>query len=126
MSIEHTDAEAATNATGPRVTLESMKEKIATVIYFTGGEAAYIGEQPTYQEFIDGDLEVQRRVRTCLEIMTICLVVMKTGFIIIGKSAPAAPENYNQELGRKFAYEDCIRQLWQLEGYALRERLASS
>jgi len=51
--------------------------------------------------------------------MTIALVKMLNGFVVVGKSAPADPANFNPELGKKFAYEDCIRQLWQLEGYAL-------
>ena len=28
------------------------------------------------------------------------------------------------ELGRELAYEDAVRQMWPLMGYALRERLA--
>jgi hypothetical protein len=42
---------------------------------------------------------------------------------VIGKSAPASPENFNAELGKKFAYEDAVRQLWPLMGFALRDRL---
>jgi len=57
--------------------------------------------------------------------LTICIVVMKSGFSVVGKSAPADPENYNKELGKQFSYEDAVRQLWPLEGYALCERLAN-
>ena len=42
---------------------------------------------------------------------------------MLGKSAPASPANFNPELGAKFAYEDAVRQVWQLEGYLLREQL---
>ncbi len=49
---------------------------------------------------------------------------MQNGFTVIGKSAPASPENFDAETGRLFAYEDAIKQLWPLEGYALRERLS--
>lgn len=42
---------------------------------------------------------------------------------VIGKAAPASPENFSAEPGRKFAYEDAIRRLWPLMGYALKERL---
>ena len=55
--------------------------------------------------------------------MTICLVTMKNGFVVIGKSAPADPANFDKDLGREFAKEDAIRQLWQLEAYLLRERM---
>jgi len=42
----------------------------------------------------------------------------------VGKSAPASADNFNADLGRKLAYEDAIRQLWPLMGFALRERLS--
>ncbi len=49
---------------------------------------------------------------------------MQNGFTVIGKSAPASPENFDPEKGKRFAYEDAVKQLWPLEGYALRERLS--
>jgi hypothetical protein len=96
MSIEETDRLAAANATGPRVTLETITSRIAEVCYISPVI------HPT---------------------MTICAMKMVNGFVVIGKSAPADPANFNRELGQRFAREDCIRQLWQLEGYLLRERL---
>ncbi len=59
-----------------------------------------------------------------LAVLTVCLVVMKNGFTVIGKAAPASPENFNVDLGRKYAYEDGVRQLWPLMGFALRDQLA--
>jgi succinyl-CoA synthetase alpha subunit len=108
-SLEITDQEAQAVAVAPRVTLDSMKEKIAAQYNFTADKA--LGEGvPVMDE---------------LKILSICLLVMKNGFTLIGKSAPASPENFNAELGAKFAYEDAIRQLWPHEGYALREKLAA-
>jgi hypothetical protein len=60
-----------------------------------------------------------------LRTLSLCLLIMENGFVLVGKSAPASAANFNAELGKKLAYEDCIRQLWPLEGYALRSRLAS-
>lgn len=60
-----------------------------------------------------------------LKILSICIVVMSNGFTVVGKSAPASPENFNAEFGRELAYKDCIRQLWPLMGFALRDRLAA-
>ena len=56
--------------------------------------------------------------------MTIAVLQVDNGFLLVGKSAPADPENFNEELGQKFAKEDAIRQMWQLEGYLLRERMS--
>lgn len=61
-----------------------------------------------------------------LRLLSICLLVMRNGFTIVGKSAPASAANFDPELGRKFAYEDAVRQLWPLMGYALRDRLAAA
>lgn len=58
--------------------------------------------------------------------MTICMITMANGFVVIGKSAPADPLNYDETLGRKFAYEDAVRHIWPLEAYALLERMKPS
>ncbi len=55
--------------------------------------------------------------------LTICVVTLANGFQVVGKSACAHPDNYNQELGEKIAYDDAFKQLWPLEGYLLREVL---
>jgi hypothetical protein len=89
-----TDAESAANATAPRVTLDSMEAKIA------------------HAEYIVRD-----------NVLTLCVLKMQNGFYVVGESAPASPANFDPELGKKFAYENAIRQLWKLEGYSLREQL---
>lgn len=55
-----------------------------------------------------------------LEHVTVLLARLKNGFVVIGKSAPADPENYDAELGYRFAREDAIRQIWPLFAFALR------
>ncbi|TGS86714.1 hypothetical protein EN817_17585 [Mesorhizobium sp. M3A.F.Ca.ET.174.01.1.1] len=99
-SLETGDAAAAAVAkTKHRVTLASMEAKIA------------------HEAFINHELEPT---------LTICLMKLTNGFVLVGKSAPADPANFNQELGEKFAREDCLRQMWPLEGYLLREHLAAA
>lgn len=60
-----------------------------------------------------------------LECLTICVLTLKNGFTIVGKSACASPENYDAELGHKIAREDARKQIWALEGYLLRSKLAA-
>lgn len=93
-SLKATEAASAAVATAPRVTLESMEAKIASENY----------------TLVDG-------------ILTLCTIKMVNGFYVTGESAPASPANFNADLGKKFARENAIRQLWKLEGYALREKL---
>ena len=56
--------------------------------------------------------------------LTVCCLVLKNGFTVTGESACASPENFNEELGRKIAFDNAKHKIWQLEGYALRNKLA--
>lgn len=114
-SLNAAEALSARGATHPRVSLDDMKSKIAVEHYFTAGAAIAALDQPT----------LTWPVANPLDLLTICILVMRNGFTVIGKSAPASPENFDAEKGKTFAYEDAIKQLWPLEGYALRERLAA-
>jgi hypothetical protein len=60
-----------------------------------------------------------------MECLTVCILVLKNGFTIVGKSACASPENFDSDLGHKIAKEDARRQIWALEGYALRNQIAA-
>lgn len=52
--------------------------------------------------------------------VTVLAVTLRNGFLVLGKSVPADPENYDAELGMKFAHEDAVRQCWPLFAFALR------
>ena len=103
---------AASVAIAPRVTLADLEGKIAFTHFFTAGEASRAVAGLSLQEG-----------HPALEILTLCVIVLHNGFTLVGKSAPASPENFDAEAGRKFAREDALRQLWPLEGYRLREDL---
>jgi hypothetical protein len=55
--------------------------------------------------------------------LTICIMTLRNGFKLVGKSAAASPENYRQVIGEAVARKDAAGQIWALEGYLLRERL---
>jgi hypothetical protein len=96
LSTEEAKAVIATK-TAPRVTEEHIKAKMRSVCY----ERPF-AEHPQ---------------------LTLCAITMDNGFVVIGKSAPASPENFDQEVGRRYAFDDAFKQLWQFEGYLLREKL---
>jgi Phage protein (N4 Gp49/phage Sf6 gene 66) family len=99
-SLEATDdAAKAVQKTPNRVTLNHLESRIVD------------------EEYIHPELFTH---------LTICCVLLDNGFVLVGKSAPADPANFNEELGRKFAREDAIRQMWPLEGYLLCERLTEA
>jgi hypothetical protein len=116
-SLQATDDASAAVAVAPRVSLADIQAKIGDVYYVTGDLIASHGT--------DGPVGTDP-IPPNLHILTVCMVVMVNGFIVIGKSAPASPDNFNTQLGRELALEDAIRQIWQLEGYLLRESLHRS
>jgi hypothetical protein len=91
-------AAAAVQKTPNRVSLDSIKAKIAEVEYHSPALCPH---------------------------MTVAFVKLANGFIVIGESAPADPANFDADLGRQFAMENAIRKIWPLEGYALRERMTA-
>jgi hypothetical protein len=48
----------------------------------------------------------------------------RNGFTITGRAACVDPANFDLEIGRKIARADVEKQLWQLEGYLLQQKLA--
>lgn len=111
MSLEQSDKAAGAVAKAPRVALAHIEAAIGGVYYCSAGYAAP---------------QASKEHIAPLANMTLCIVVMRNGFVVIGKSAPASPENFDADLGKRFAYEDCVRQLWPLMGYSLRDQLAKS
>ncbi len=92
--------EIVATKTAPRVTEESIEAKIASVDYTTLVMGETIG--------------------------TLCIITMRNGWLSTGFSAPASTENFDAEVGKRYAYDNAFKPLWQLEGYLLRERLSNS
>ncbi len=97
-------------AQAPKVTIDGMKAKIKDIAYFNLHDA-----MTCYGLAILG-VEAFEPAKC----VTIAVVSMENGFLVIGKSACACIENYDQELGEKYALEDAMNQLWPLEGYLLK------
>jgi hypothetical protein len=118
-SLETTERAAAENAAlkgnAPRVSLETIEASIAYRYDTTGGKIVAFDPRNAGQ-VVSGQA-------MSLNVLSVCILVMKNGFCVIGKSAPAVGSNYDEQLGKNFAYEDAVRQLWPMMGYALREKL---
>ena len=57
---------------------------------------------------------------------TLCTLTLENGYTIQGMSACVDIANFDLHLGRKYAREDAVRQIWPLEGYLLAEKLNQS
>lgn len=106
-SIQETDKESREAVPNPktRVGLADIEARILQRIDVTGHEAA-------------GDLVDDPAAIGPLTKFSICILVMDNGFCVVGATAPTDPDNYVREIGRKFAYENAIRQLWPLFAFA--------
>jgi Phage protein (N4 Gp49/phage Sf6 gene 66) family len=120
-----TEQELAAAAVAPRVTLENILDEIVTEHYFTAGEGV-IGA------FVAGEQAAGRpgvcptnvdEIKTSLNLLTFCVLVLKNGFTVTGESACASPENFDPEVGRRLARTAAVNKIWPLKGYELRTRL---
>lgn len=58
--------------------------------------------------------------------LTLCILTLKNGFFVTGESACLDISNYDQETGKKIAFERALTKIWELEGYLLKQRLFES
>lgn len=95
--IEKEIVEKGLNA--PRVTLDGLHKKIA-------------------------DVEIVKHVTKTGQTLRWAVLTMENGFAIVGKpSCSVSQENDNAELGEKIAIDNSQGQVWELEGYALKQKL---
>lgn len=55
--------------------------------------------------------------------LTVCALTLRNGFHVVGVSASASPENFDEEIGRRIARDNARAKIWALEGYLLKDRL---
>ena len=107
----------------PRLTPDHIDNVIQSVHFFTAGDG-FTGAIVSSEEF--NSLPENERVvhpPVQLDLLTFCVIVLKNGFTVTGESACASPENFNEEIGRKIAYDNAKNKIWPLEGYLLKEQL---
>lgn len=56
---------------------------------------------------------------------TICALVLKNGFVVVGSSAAASLENFNENFGKEAAFKNAREKIWELEGYLLKDKLSN-
>lgn len=95
----------------PRITPEDIEANIASEWYINGSEFPANSYQPPVP------------ARHPLQLLTICVLVLRNGFTVTGESACASPENFDAELGRKIARQNAVQKIWPLVGYELKQRM---
>ena len=105
---------ANTSENAPKVEESELDDLIASEVYFTADNIT--NSHTKYAEGIGWKTKEYNQIQTSLSLITICILVLKNGFSIVGTSACVSPENFKQDEGRKYAREKAFEQLWQLEG----------
>jgi hypothetical protein len=107
--------------TDNRITPQDIEDAIEHVFYFTTYEGV-LGERFNHEGPGDNDSN-EGKIPDQLKLMTVCVLLLKNGFTVLGTSACADPANFNKELGQNLAREKAKEQLWPLLGFELRSRL---
>jgi len=55
--------------------------------------------------------------------VTVCCLTLTNGYNVVGESAAASPENFDEEVGRTIARRNARDKIWSLEGYLLKQHL---
>ena len=84
---------------------------------------ATLPERKLTKEFLEGEIGNVEYVRIG-EKTTHCTIVTKSGFTFTGESACVDPNNFDRELGEKFAYEQAFEKMWMPYGFWLHQALA--
>ena len=108
--------------TAPRVTPDHIEGIIAQEAYFTAEDGAF--GKAIKAKHTGG--EVNYQPHESLSLLTFCVLVLQNGFKVIGDSACVSPENFDAELGRKYAREKAISKMWEPMGYALMDKMTNA
>jgi hypothetical protein len=106
--------------TAPRITLADIEANIASEVYFRAEDGVVGKEVLSGAYFASGDVPN----RGPLSRLTFCVLVLRNGFTVTGESACASPDNFDAELGKKYARENAVNKVWMLMGYELKTRLS--
>lgn len=96
----------------PRVTPADIEANIESTWYINGATGV-----------VPDDYQPPVGASSPLNLLTICVLVLRNGFTVTGESACASQENFDAELGKKIARANAVSKVWPLMGYELKERL---
>ena len=85
--------------------------------------AAALPERKLTKEFLEGEIGKVEYNRFG-ETNTHCTITTKSGFTFTGESACVDPNNFDQKIGEKFAYENAFEKMWMPYGFWLHKVLA--
>ena len=103
-----------------------MRMLRASMVLGTISAAALVAtlpERKLTKEFLESEIDTVEYNRFG-DTNTHCTIKTKSGFSFTGESACVDPNNYNKELGEKYAYENAFNKMWTPYGFWLHKALA--
>jgi hypothetical protein len=125
------EAEGASNtvAEAPLLVLpESPTQPTAEVLMQPTLTMTGVQMLPVQPTAMDAEIESEhyRNLGSALKIpnspagnVTLCILILRNGFVIVGKSACVNSANFNEETGKRFAREDAIKQITPFLGWRM-------
>lgn len=105
----------------PKLTTADIEAVIAHEQYFTAADGVFGDARKAGLAF------AAFRDPEGLDRVTFCVLTLRNGAKVTGVNyGSVSAANYNAEAGRALARAKAVEKVWELEGYALRERLAAS
>jgi hypothetical protein len=98
----------------PRITEADVEGAIASEWYINAGDGV-----------VPDDFQPPVPAKHPLRQVTICVLVLRNGYKLVGvNEGPVSADNFDAEIGRKYARQKAVDQVWPLMGYELRSKLA--
>lgn len=94
----------------PSVTIDHIESQIVDTVFFTVGSV--FKDEPMKEPY-----------HPSLDLLTICVLVLKNGFTVTGESACADPRNFDREKGQQIARSKAVEKLWPLFGFLLKDQM---
>ena len=103
------------NMSAPRITPDDVDNSISSIHIFSGLEAAK-ANRVIRSEPVDAE---------SLKLLTMCVIVLKNGFTVTGKSSCVSPENYDRSKGEEIALNNAKDQIYSYLGFELKTKLSN-
>lgn len=101
----------------PRVTPFEVESQIRSEFFFTASDGV-LGES---------EMGTRPAAWTNLDQVTICVLILRNGTKVVGvNEGPVSRGNFSADIGRQYARQKAIDQIWPMLGYELRTKLASA
>ena len=103
-----------------------MRMLRASMVLGTISAAALVAtlpERKLTKEFLESEIDTVEYNRFG-DTNTHCTIKTKSGFSFTGESACVDPNNFDQKIGEKFAYEQAFEKMWMPYGFWLHKALA--